>query len=485
MGQDSFTKTSNKADHLCITTLDDTNLIFMSSGKLDNIAAGIEKFDWISVSGKFVSGTDTYVTIDIGKAKAKLNGGNDIKLYVSSLIADDIRISNIVESEKYEYSDFHWLNKIKNGDIDADAVGGEQIIQKSVSYSKLANDVISKLLVFNGRVVFPNTMILPAGKQIDIHYANVFRFVNPNKYNFVSMSDGVSYDGFRRYTYDDDHPDFTAAIMACIESERVSSIKRESRVNVKIAKTTDTVGDKKILFIGDSITSQGAYIGKLKEMIPEVTLLDTRQTTGNHNAAGEDLQYSGFPCEGRGGWAAYNYCNSTTQSGVSGNPFLNNGAFDFAFYMDNQGYSGVDFVFINLGTNDPVRGDKTIEQMLSCYNQMINSIHAYDQNIKVMLWLPPTRALAANSDHINISNSLAVNEALIAEFDNRQEENIILVPIYACVNPCRDYIKVTVPISPYNSDTITIVNDTIHPALSGHMKIADMMYGYIKYYSAH
>lgn len=458
--------------HLCITTLDDTNLIFMTSTKLDNIAAGIEKFDWISVSGKFVAGTDTYVTIDIGKAKANLNGGDDIKLYVSSLIADDIRISNIVESKKYEYSDFKWLGKIKSGDIAEEAIGSNHLKKRAVTYEKLSDEVKVKLLPSGGSVVMPNTLVIPTGKTVDVHFENIFKGVNPEKMNNCGMSRGIYMDGFKRYSFDSTSPDFSATIFCALASEEGKSISKN--ISVKMSKTQlQTV--KRGLFIGDSITAQGSYIGRLKEILPNIELLGTLNTAGN------DKQYSDYPCEGRGGWAAYNYCNDISFNGYE-NPFYNNG-FDFSHYMQNNGYTGVDFVFINLGTNDPIRGDKTMEQIIACYNLMINSIKAYDPNIKIMIWLPPARAIAFNANHFAISEALKVNEALIAEFDDRQSENIILIPVNCCIDPLRDYKFTETKVSQYNEEMVRTVSDAIHPALSGHMKIADLIFGYVNYYS--
>lgn len=397
-------------------------------------------------------------------------GGDNIKIWIASTTANDETVYNIL-TYHYEYSDFKWLGKVKNENMDNDSVGTAQIKQSSITYKKLNADIKTKLVDYKGSIIMPSLLVLPSGKTIDFHYLNVFRNVNPSKLNYVSISRGTAYDGFKRYSLTDLDTDFSAIIAGYLASETSASYSKN--IDVKIAKNVAI--NKKVLFIGDSITAQGAYIGILAEMYPSFTFL------GTLNTSGVDNEYNGTPCEGRGGWAAYNYCNDVSFSGHD-NPFCNDG-FDFAHYMSTNGYSGVDIVFINLGTNDSVRGDGTIPQMISCYNQMIDSIHSYDSNIKIMLWLPPARAIAYNSPHTNSSIALERNEALIMEFDNKTNEKIYLVPVNCCIDPLRDYHFTESVASQYNSDVVRITTDSIHPALAGHKKMADLIYGYINYYN--
>lgn len=458
------------AIHLCITNESDVILALANNKTLDNWAQNIGKPTWIEVSGVYSTDTETFVEINIDLAKSVLNEGDNIKIWIASTTTDDETVCNIL-TYHYEYSDLKWLGKIKNENMDNDSVDTAQIKQLSITYEKLNADVRTKLVDYKGSIVMPSVLILPSSKVIDFHYANIFRNVNPDNLNYVSISRGSKYDGFTRYSFSSSDTDFTAIIAGYLASETGSSYQKN--ISVKIAK--NVASNKKILFIGDSITAQGAYIGKLSEMYSDFTFLGTLLTTGVDN------EYSGTPCEGRSGWAAYNYCNNASFSGYT-NPFYN-GGFDFSYYMQKQGYSDVDIVFINLGTNDPVRGDGTITQMLSCYNQMINSIKSFNSSIKIMLWLPTARAIAYNSLHSGSSKALERNEALISEFDNKQNENIILIPVNCCVDPYRDYHFTESVASQYNSDVVRITTDPIHPSLAGHKKMADLIYGYINYYN--
>lgn len=436
--------------HLCITNQSNVILKYANNGTLNNWAQNTGKPTWIEVSGVYSDDVDSFIEININLAETILNNGDSVKVWISSNTNDNEVINNIL-TYNYEYSDFKWLGKIKNENLDS--------------------EVRTKLVDYKGSIVMPSVLVLPSSKTIDFHYASVFRNVNPSNLNHASITRGSSYDGFKRYSFSSSDTDFTASIVGYLASETGASYQKN--ISVKIAK--NVASNKKILFIGDSITAQGAYIGKLSEMYSDFTFLGTLLTTGVDN------EYSGTPCEGRGGWAAYNYCNNASFSGYT-NPFYN-GGFDFSYYMQNQGYSDVDVVFINLGTNDPIRGDGTITQMLSCYNQMINSIKSFNSSIKIMLWLPTARAIAYNSLHTESSRALERNEALISEFDNKQNENIILIPVNCCVDPYRDYHFTESVSSQYNSDTVKITTDAIHPALSGHKKIADLIYGYINYYA--
>lgn len=69
------------------------------------------------------------------------------------------------------------------------------------------------------------------------------------------------------------------------------------------------------------------------------------------------------------------------------NPFYNTSTekFDFSYYMTQQGYTDVDYVFINLGTNDLNRSPMTETDIMGYYDEMITSIKQYNSNIKICL----------------------------------------------------------------------------------------------------
>ena len=154
-------------------------------------------------------------------------------------------------------------------------------------------------------------------------------------------------------------------------------------------------------------------------------------------------------------------------------------------YMENQGYESVDYVFICLGTNDIARGNyKSEAELKEYFDAMIESIHDYDPNIRIGLWLPPTRSLMENRNRQGIDLSLWMNKWLIETYDNREDEKIYLVPVYLNVDPYHDYRASVVPVSSRNTEfTMTVDTDNVHPARVGYNKIADVIYSYIKYFA--
>ena len=244
---------------------------------------------------------------------------------------------------------------------------------------------------------------------------------------------------------------------------------------------------KKILFIGDSLTRASYYTEKLINLfsndLMNIELIGTIGTGNN--------KYQAY-----NGWRAYTYCrcaegiddkySSGESIGLSGtNPFYNTSTnkFDFSKYMSDNNFNGVDYVFINLGTNDIGRGNYDSEsEIIGYYTEMINSIKQYNSNIKICLWLPPARALKNNYYGIvQTFSSLRMNKYLIDNFEDKENENIFLIPINVNINSYEDYPTQEIQIS--DSKTLEYPTDSVHPNINGYTHIAEVIYYWIKYLS--
>ena len=232
----------------------------------------------------------------------------------------------------------------------------------------------------------------------------------------------------------------------------------------------DTDGTKRVLFIGDSITENMSYLTPLREM----------SDSGNYKIKFIGTLGSEIKNEGRGGWAAYNYATNdlSRMSTSATNAFWDGEKFNFSWYMQENGFDGLDFVFINLGTNDMIRGihdTSDIEEITSVisssYTTMVSSIREYSPNIPIILWLPPTRSLIGGNNHIAIDRSLIANKILIETFDKSSyyNDNVYLMPTQLYVDPYNDYPSFDVDIfgSIYKDGT-----EAIHPSQDGGKKIA-------------
>lgn len=237
-----------------------------------------------------------------------------------------------------------------------------------------------------------------------------------------------------------------------------------------VPKSAGAGTTKKCLMIGDSLTQNGNYTKRLLDLFADdpmdIELLGTRGTGLNRH-------------EGRSGWSTHDYVTNSTKNGFT-NPFYNvsTDGFDFSYYMSQQDYDGVDYVFINLGTNDRGRQNDAI---ITDVNAMVTSILAYDPTIKVSLWLPPARGLCENVDQDNLLetfDTLKVNKLFIDTYDNNNDVN--LIPIYTNINPYLDFPMVKAEISDTGSYDLVYTNNKVHPDVDGYYHIGDVIYAWIK-----
>ena len=238
-------------------------------------------------------------------------------------------------------------------------------------------------------IVLPYRYCVVEGVQANVYFNNAVRYCDTDKVPMVKMNGKFeNYKTFAEYTPSTGDARFDAKLRLYLKNTKDITLDQL----IKIQTVPASVGGgatKKVMIIGDSYTAGNAYITKLNELFSNdenmnVEFLGTR---GNS------------PCnhEGRSGWRAYEYVNLAT--GEYGdkveNPFYNptTSTFDFSYYMTQQGYASVDYVCINLGTNDIARGHHaTTTDMTTAYNQMITSIRAYNPDIKIFIGLPGTRA---------------------------------------------------------------------------------------------
>ena len=165
--------------------------------------------------------------------------------------------------------------------------------------------------------------------------------------------------------------------------------------------------------------------------------------------------------EGRAGWKAQDYLTDRQYQGVT-NPFYNPTAqtFDFAYYMSNQGYTGVDFVVLQLGINDLYNYDDTyIVPTWNAVSAIIDSILAYNSGIKIILNLPTT----PNSDQAELN---------VAEFLYRNR--VVRYNEYAMAQSLAKYgtSKVRCSYCHLILDSHTEIRDNVHPTVAGYQKMA-------------
>ena len=226
---------------------------------------------------------------------------------------------------------------------------------------------------------------------------------------------------------------------------------------------------KKCLFLGDSFIASSAITNELYELFKDdvmnIKLLGTKGGTHKH--------------EGRAGWSSYDYL-ATQSFNNSTNIFLNNGKFDFGYYLKQNSIDTPDWVFIQLGINDnwrPMNNTTTVENIQT----MINSIKSVSKNIKVGVALVCPPYLGKNGVDGKYSQiaRLKQNKKLINAF-NKETEGIYIVPINSNLDAIYNFPMAETVVNSRSSEKIKECTDTTHPTNGGYPQIADSYYCFLK-----
>lgn len=220
----------------------------------------------------------------------------------------------------------------------------------------------------NEKFYYKNILSLPEENTVDLKVSNMETYDEDGV--FISVNAVGAFNNYLFTVYD----------------QNLSIV--EQNVNGQFGnRYADNVSNCSALLIGDStIERDSAKIGQtlldaFTARGKTITLLGTRGSGDNKN-------------EGRSGWSAAGYCRTAESGGVT-NAFYNplTEGFDFSYYMTNQNYESVDFVVIQLGINDlynePLYSAKArIDTLIADMTTIINSIHAFNPDQKIILNLP-------------------------------------------------------------------------------------------------
>ena len=238
---------------------------------------------------------------------------------------------------------------------------------------------------------------------------------------------------------------------------------------------------RKVLVIGDSLTAANVWTDKLIDLFADdVMNIEMLGTRGTLKA----------PNEGRGGWRAWNYAfeKDASNDGLSSsvtNPFFNpvSNKFDFSYYMNQQNYTSVDYILLCLGTSDVSRSTHNADDdILLAWKTIIDSIKAFDNNIKILIWLLPMPCGLTN-EQPKKDTFLHMKELLINKYDNvesRQTNKIYLVDVGCSVSPTDDFNYKEELISEYGEEKWKRPTDIIHLANKGYYAIAKNIHAGIK-----
>jgi hypothetical protein len=326
-----------------------------------------------------------------------------------------------------------------------------------------------------GEVVRPTKIPCVVGKKLNIHFANLLLNQKVESVSSINARNILSFRDFALIAPTDLNQ-ISVTIRAYFGTETL--VGNGTTTIIPVDSNVGSGVTKKCLFIGDSITDNGYYTNELLNLFNsdpmKIELIGTRTSNGN------PLNKH----EGRAGWSARDYINQSTFKSVN-NAFWNpsTSSFDFSYYMTTNGFSGVDYVFINLGTNDTLSSNDytNYSTIIGYYNTMINSMKAYNPNIKVFVGMTILQSTLRTNTYEQRNVVLNFIKALKTEYEPREGEGIYLVPNYINVDPQRDFNIVQVPLNDRTTETVNDTSDVTHPALSGYYKMSDVFYNYLKY----
>lgn len=346
------------------------------------------------------------------------------------------------------------------------------------------------------RLILPPFVRMAEGIQYSFHHNNMIQGFRAIDCDFYGWQYGAQYDDYSTITPDSTKSAqnilFTSAnglnqyVNAKFTEPDMKIITKNMFLRAKEANSGNGKTVKGI-FIGDSFTALGKYLYDILQTCNDNNI--TLQSLGTKNITVNNVQ---VVHEGRSGWKTSDYAtqaNKTVSGVTENNPFYHNGTFDFSYYMAQQGYSGLDFVALFTGVNDSISdSDDTI---LSSLTTIINSIHNYDTNIPVLLWLTPTRCIAPTNGfkrrYYNQNLSLVdcdlaqkYNCVVVDNFSSAQ--NVAIIPVGFNVDPIYDYALTE---QNRNTEDTThkryMCSDPIHLNNNGYKHISDMVYGTILY----
>lgn len=320
-------------------------------------------------------------------------------------------------------------------------------------------------------IVLPSQIAVCEGKTVYINHQSVVRNFDIKK---AIRSGYTALSKCRTFDYKTELVGGSSGKIDFVSEIYYDNLVVKSFELISVPKNSGSGETKTILFIGDSKTDANVYTQNLLDMFSEddmnIKLIGTRGNT-------EDNKH-----EGRSGWSAENYVENNANRGViEESPFWNPDTekFDFSYYMSKNGYDSVDYVFINLGTND------SYSNFIEYYHKMIDGIKSYNNDIIIGLWVPAPFATFGGYSHIDNDNqTFQMMQAIIDEFDNEESrlKNIFVIPTHMNIDTYYDFPWDDISINKLTDATFRVCKDQIHES-NGYEHVSDVIFGYIKYFA--
>lgn len=273
-------------------------------------------------------------------------------------------------------------------------------------------------------------------------------------------------------------------------SENTYKVTSEKTVTVRTTdKASESTGlTKNIMMCGDSLIDANVPVDEVFNLL---------RADGDYtfNAIGTRGS-AGSKHEGRGSWKWDTYLTQTTASGAT-NAFLYNGSLDFQQYCIDNGFDGIDYAIISLGTNDVGQGwhllkDAEVATIIANAKTFLDALLSETTgfpNCKIALGLPAIGANTFGNPNMNkkwfIRGMQKLNKAYIDTFDNGSyHPNVTTVAHGLWTDREYSYLYENQTISNRIPETVKVHLDAIHPTVQGYKLWADAYYGKLRAFLA-
>lgn len=474
----AFTKQTDNLFDKSVATLNKT--ISSTNGTLTN-ATDFAVTDYIPVTSEPYAVANARQIVYFNEMKGFISG--------SSPSPFDNVVFTPPSNAKYVRIAWYTVNK----SLDTQMVNKGSSIKPYVDYGFRVDESVLPSNIGNAfdglQINLPPTVYAIVGKEMNIYFDNILdRKFSDYDFNVTCTVGQQLASRYRLIATTPGTYDFT------VTASRAGKDIVSGSCKIKVvAESVGTGVTKKAVVMGDSTTASGYAVTKLNDNFNndpmDITLLGKRGTSPN-------------VYEAIAGWTARYFRTKAEDPTIttSKNNFFNpaKSDFDFTYYMNQNGYTSVDYFFINLGINDTFSYTddamlkSKIDEFIADYDFFIASVKQFDPNIKigVCITIPPNQSQDAfgkayasgQTQHRYKINNAALVKRLIEKYKGQEANNIYLVPIEVNLDTRNNMGFDVEPINARNTTTVerATSNGGVHPAESGYWQIADVYHAFIK-----
>ena len=331
-------------------------------------------------------------------------------------------------------------------------------------------------------LALPPTIYAVVGREVSVYFDNLIQGDARDFYWDVTCGAGVQYED--RWTLVAVAAGtYTLTITAYLKGTEIPLATATADLIVKAA-SAGTAVNRKVLVIGDSTTAGGQTVSEL------VTIFST-----------DAMALTLIGTKGVGPAFHEGISGSTVHAMMTdvASPFAVAGVFNFANYMTVNGYSGLNYVLINLGINDVIVKftdadlNAQLTSSMADLETMITGIHAYDANIKIGIVIPFPPSSSQDAFGVNYAcgykrwrfkrNIVAWARKVNTQFAGRTVTNkVFIVPGgvgYDTAYNCETTTGGTL-VNSRSSIKIAMQGNAVHPDVPGYKQIADGYHAFLK-----